>query len=91
MAVTKTSKIESIHVYYEDTVPMVEVRTSTTYDDPNDDQLPMSTHASKQIRKMTSTTTYDENTGEARTTETATDYSGEDPKTIAICDLVWAD
>lgn len=91
MAVTKTSKIDSIHVYYEDTVPMVEVRTSTTYDDPTDDQLPMSTHASKQIRKMTTTVTYNETTGERSETESATDYSGEDAKVIAICDLVWAD
>ena len=91
MAVTKTSKIEAIHVNYWDTVPTVEVMTSTTWDDPNDDQLPMSRTSSKQIRKMTSTTTYNENTGEATTTESATDYSGEDAKVIAICDLVWAD
>ena len=91
MAVTKTSKIEAIHIHYGETVPTVEVMTSTTWDDPSDDQLPMSQSSSKQIRKMTSTTTYDENTGEATTTESATDYSGEDAKVIAICDLVWAD
>ena len=91
MAVTKTSKIEAINVHYWETVPTVEVMTTTTWDDPSDDQLPLSQHSSKQIRKMTSTTTYNENTGEATTTESATDYSGEDAKVIAICDLVWAD
>lgn len=91
MAVTKTTSIKAINVLYWDTVPTVEVQSETTWDDPNDDQLPMSQSSSKQIRKMTSTTTYNENTGEATTTESATDYSGEDAKVIAICDLVWAD
>tara|TARA_A100001388_G_C28764170_1_gene499664 strand:+ start:1187 stop:1465 length:279 start_codon:yes stop_codon:yes gene_type:complete len=89
MAVTKTSKIESIHIHYWDTVPTVEVMTSFTWDDPNDDQLPISNRSSHSIKKMTSTTTYNENTGEATTTESPTDYSGEDPKVIAVCDLVW--
>ena len=91
MAVTKTTSIKAINVLYWDTVPTVEVQSETTWDDPDDDQLPMSQGSSKQIRKMTSTTTYNENTGEATTTESATDYSGEDAKVIAICDLVWAD
>ena len=89
MTVTKTSKIESIQIHYWDTVPTVEVTTSTTYDDPADDQLPISTRSSHSINKMTSTVTYDENTGEATTTESPTDYSGEDAKVIAVCDLVW--
>ena len=90
MAITKTSSIRSITVNYNEAVPTVEVHSQTTWDDPDDDQLPMSQSSSKQIRKMTSTTTYNENTGEATTTESPTDYSGEDAKVIAICDLVWA-
>ena len=91
MAVTKTSKIESIQIHYWDTVPTVEVMTSHTWDDPNDDQLPISNRSSHSINKMTSTTTYDENTGEAVVTSSTTDYSGEDAKVIAVCDAVWGD
>ena len=90
MAVTKTIKIESIQIHYwHDTIPTVEVMTSTTWDDPNDDELPISNRSSHSITKMTSTTTYDEDTGEETTTESRTDYSGEDTKVIAVCDLVW--
>ena len=91
MAVTKTSNIESIHIHYSDTVPTVEVMTSTTWDDPDDDQLPISNRSSHSINKTTSTTTYDPDTGEATVTSSATDYSGEDAKVIAVCDVVWAD
>ena len=91
MAVTKTTSIKAINVLYWDTVPTVEVQSETTWDDPSDDQLPMSQHSSKQIRKMTSTTTYDPVSGEGTTTESVTDISGEDPKVIEICTLVWAD
>ena len=91
MAVTKTSKIESIQIHYYDTIPTVEVMTAHTWDDPDDDQLPVSNRSSHSINKTTSTTTYDENTGEATVTSSATDYSGEDAKVIAICDAVWGD
>lgn len=89
MAVTKTSKIESIQIHYWDTVPTVEVMTSTTWDDPQDDMLPISNRSSHSINKMTSTTTYNSETGEASTIETLTDYSDQDAKVIEVCNLVW--
>ncbi len=89
MAVTKTSKIESIHIHYWDTVPTVEVMTCHTWDDESDDMLPISNRSSHSINKMTSTTTYSSETGEAQTAEALTDYSDQDPKVIAVCDLVW--
>ena len=91
MAITKTSRIQSINVHYWDTVPVVEVHSLTTWDDPDDDQLPITNSATHQITKMTETTTYDAETGDPVTSSSATDYSGEDAKVIAICDLVWAD
>lgn len=91
MAITKTSTIESITIDYNATIPVVNVNTRTTWDDPDDDQLPMSKGSHKSITKMTTTVTYNETTGERSETQSATDYSGEDAKVIAICDLVWAD
>lgn len=91
MAVTKTSKIESINVNYSDTIPTVEVMTAHTWDDPDDDQLPVSNRSQHSISKTTLTTTYDPDTGEAIITSSATDYSGEDAKVIAVCDAVWGD
>ena len=90
MAITKTTRIESIHISYpESGDPVVNVNSITSWDDPNDDALPISRGVSKTINKMTTSVTYDTNTGESTTTESATDYSGEDSKVIAVCDLVW--
>lgn len=89
MAITKTTTINSITVYYGDGDPSVEVNSSVNWDDPNDDLMPVSKPQHKRIDKVTRTTTYDENTGEPTVTETTTDYSGEDSKVIAVCDAVW--
>jgi len=90
MAVTKTTRIESIHVSYpESGDPVVSVNSITSWDDPNDDALPISKGEGKTITKMTTSVTYDTNTGASTTTESATDYSGEDAKVIAVCDAVW--
>lgn len=91
MAITKTTRIESIQVFYYDEHPTVNIQSTTTWDDPDDSELPVAKGDTRQLRKMTETTTYDSETGEATTTESPTDYSGEDAKVIAICDAVWAD
>lgn len=90
MAVTKTTRIESIQISYpESGDPVVYVNSITTWDDPNDDALPIGRGDGKTISKMTASTTYNSETGAATTTQSATDYSGEDEKVVAICDLVW--
>lgn len=90
MAITKTTRIESIHVSYpEGGDPVLNVNSITTWDDPNDDALPISKGDSKTITKMTTSVTYDTNTGASTTSESVTDYSGEDAKVIAVCDAVW--
>lgn len=91
MAITKTTTVDSILVTYGGTEPVVHVNTVSSWDDPNDDSLPVSKSENKTINKMTTSTTFDSDTGEAINTESATDYSGEDAKVVAICDLVWAD
>ena len=90
MAITKTTKVESIIVNYPDSGdPIVSFNHITTWDDPNDDELPISKSEHRSIEKMTLTTTYDTDTGAATTTSSATDYSGEDSKVVAVCDAVW--
>ena len=90
MAVTKTERIRSITIHYlESGDPTVEISSEISWDDPNDDQLPISRNRNRSLSKVTTTTTYDENTGSPTTTETTTDYSGEDAKIVAVCDLVW--
>ena len=90
MAITKTTRIESIHVSYpESGDPIVNLHSITSWDDPNDDALPISKGDGKTITKMTASVTYDSQTGASTTTESATDYSGEDAKVVAVCDLVW--
>lgn len=92
MAITKTERVEAITIRYPlNGDPTVEVTTVATWDDPNDDELPISKGNGKSITKMTTSTTYNSSTGEATVTEAATDYSGEDDKVVAVCDLVWAE
>ena len=92
MAVTKTSSIQGIHISYRgEEVPVVEIYSQHTWDDPDDSELPVTNTSSRVITKTTSTTTYDENTGEATVTSSATDYSGESAVIVAICDAVWGD
>lgn len=90
MAITKTTRIEGIYINYpESGDPVVNVNSVTSWDDPNDDALPISKGDTKTITKMTTSVTYNSQTGASTTTESATDYSGEDAKVIAVCDLVW--
>ena len=92
MAITKSSKIESILIRYPiEGDAVVEVNSTVSWDDPDDNELPVSRPTSKLIQKMTTSTSYDEETGTPIHTQTLTDYSGEDASVVAICDLVWAD
>lgn len=92
MAITKTEAVESIRIMYASGAdPVVEVSTTITWDDPNDDALPISKGDYKTITKTTTSISYNQESGEATTTESTTDYSGEDAKVVAVCDLVWAD
>ena len=82
MAITKTTTVQRVEVY-EDTRLMV-VYTDT-FDDPEDDQLPHSSHRTVHLNKTTST--MDE---EGNVTETPTDVSTHDPLVQTIAAAVWA-
>lgn len=90
MAMTKTTTIRSINVTYSSTDPVVHVESIVKWDDPDDSDLPIEKNESRVLHKVTQNTSYDSETGEPTTTETVTDYSGEDSKVIAICDAVWS-
>ena len=90
MAITKTTSVTRVQVHYDQAPAIVEVLTKTVWDDPDDAELPIERGENKLIRKMTISTFLDETTGGPVHSESPTDYSGEDAKVIAICDLVWA-
>jgi hypothetical protein len=90
MAITKTTTINSITIYYGQEDPSIEINSSVNWDDPDDDLMPVSKSQHKRLYKVTRTTTYDETTGNPTTTEAATDYSGEDQRVQDICAAVWA-
>lgn len=91
MAITKTEKINMITVHYHDGVdPRVEITSTVSWDDPDDQDLPITKNEHRVIEKTTISTTWDSETGEPTHTESPTDYSGESAHTVAICDTVWS-
>ena len=78
MALTKTRSMERIEVFYMDTDDdaIVNVRYKDTWDDPDDDDLPIDKPYAISIRRY-------------NPDGTPTDYSGEDTLVVGICDLVW--
>ena len=90
MAITKTTSLVRIEVNYNEDPATVLVTTNTVWDDPDDAELPIERGESKLIKKTTETITFDETTGEPITSSSATDYSGEDARVVAICDAVWS-
>lgn len=83
MAITKTTEVQRIEVYPQGYMMVVYV---DTFDDPDDDQLPHTSHRTVNLSKVT--TGVDD---EGNVTETATDVSGHDPLVQTIAAAVWAD
>lgn len=78
MALTKTRSMERLEVFWMDGSddPIVNVRYKDTWDDPDDDDLPIDKPHAISIRRYNAD-------------GTATDYSGEDTLVVGVCDLVW--
>lgn len=87
MALTKTNAIEQITVVLKNPVDTsaIIVQSRTTWDDPEDDQLPLAREHVHTVQKYT--TSYDENQQEV-TTES--DITGEDQLVQNICTTVWS-
>jgi len=86
MAITKTEAIERITVVIKDPADtsVVIVQSRVTWDDPDDDELPIERENVKTVEKYT--TTYDDNQQAVTTTN---DITGEDQLVQDICNAVW--
>lgn len=89
MAISQTRTVQRVEVYpaqEESTKPRLMVVYEYTFDDTEDDQLPVVTSKVVHLAATVSTT------GEEGTaTETATDVSGHDALVQAIATAVWAE
>ena len=89
MAIEHTRKVNRVNVmpcFYNEKKPTVEVYYEYTFDDTEDDQLPVVTQ--KQLYLEKQTVSVDEDGNE---TTTVTDVSGHDPLVQTICNAVWAE
>lgn len=86
MAITKTEAIERITVVIKDPADtsVVIVQSRVTWDDPDDDELPIQRENVKTVEKYS--TTYDEN---QQPVTTENDISNEDQLVQEICGAVW--
>lgn len=87
MAMTKTDTIERISIVLKDPADtsVIIVQGRTTWDDPDDDQLPIDRETVRSVEKYT--LVHDENQ-QASTVET--DISGEPQLVQDIAAVVWA-
>lgn len=92
MAVQKTEKVNSYGIRFgkEDEDAVLIVSMTTSWDDPDDNDLPMSKTTTREITKNSQTTTYDEETGAPIHSETPTDITGESQMIQDICAVIWA-
>lgn len=91
MAITKSTTLEHVHIDCSQDPAHLEVIEGVSWDDPDDDELPIHKSTSRMIRKNTVSVTYDAETGEAISTETPTDLSNEDQVIQDIAAAIWAD
>jgi len=84
--IVRTRSVQRCEVYgpVDGELPTVMVVYSDSFDDPDDDTLPVETI--KTVHLHHSNSQMDE---EGITTETVTDISGEDPMVVTICNAVW--
>jgi hypothetical protein len=83
MAIEKTRSVQRVEVFPavdENDNPRLMVVYLTSFDDPNDDELPVNSHHSKHLTRYY----LDENQAEQ-----ATDISGEDQLIQDICNALW--
>ena len=86
MAITNVRTVQRVEVYPgpgEDD-PSVMVVYEHTFDDTDDDQLPVTTSATRHIHRYVITVAED-----GTETQTATDITGEDQLVQDICAGIW--
>ena len=91
MAISKTEKVTGYEIRMnDDEDATLSIQSLTTWDDPDDNDLPITKETSRSLRKTTTTATYNETTGERTESTSATDISGESQMIQDICALIWA-
>lgn len=91
MAITKTEKVTNYDIRMSDGEDAtLYIQSITTWDDPDDNDLPMTKGTSRNLTKTTTTVTYNETTGERTESKAATDISGESKMIQDICAIIWA-
>lgn len=92
MAIQKTETVNSLSVKFEEGKDAVILISSTTsWDDPDDSDLPINKTSTRQITKTSQDTTYDSETGTPIHSQIDTDITGESQLIQDICALVWTD
>ena len=86
MAIKKTSTLQRVEVQINGSEINLNAYTEIKLDDASDDQLPVTTGASKYYQKMTTTVAAD-----GTESSVATDMSGADALVQKIATAVWAD
>lgn len=87
MAIERTRAVQRLEVYpgIEDEDPRVMVVYENTFDDPEDDELPV---VQTQVKHLSKTVT--DNSDPENPVVSDTDYSGEDALVVSVCDAIWS-
>lgn len=89
MAITKTRSVQKIEIYPGDPARVM-VSYKHTFDDSEDNELPVSNTTEKYLEKTT--LVVDNSDMENPTTTTVdTDISGEDSLVQSVCNLLWSE
>jgi hypothetical protein len=87
MAIEKTRALQRLEVYpgVGDEDPRVMVVYENTFDDSEDDELPV---VQTQVKHLSKTVT--DNSDPENPVVSDTDYSDEDALVISVCDAIWS-
>lgn len=87
MAIERTRALQRLEVYpgVGDEDPRVMVVYENTFDDVNDDELPV---VQTQVKHLSKTVT--DNSDPENPVVSDVDYSGEDTLVVSVCDVIWA-
>lgn len=91
MAIEKTRALQRLEVYPSngDEDPRIMVVYENTFDDSEDDELPVVQTQVKHLHKTTKNVDHSDPENPVTTT-VDTDYSGEDALVISVCDAIWS-
>ncbi len=86
MAIINTRSVQRVEVYSSGDDPTIMVVYNHTFDDSDDDSLPVTTQVTKNLERYKTTVAED-----GTETQTTTVVTGEDQLVQDICAAVWTD